>query len=122
MIADVLVSLGVRVIHIMDANTSQIRRLLPPAHLVRGVLSYRPEEVVLSSPTADFQASPRNVYRLHVTTVTPIGGLVRVGMDGEARLAATVTRSSAEELELRPGAEVKAHLKAAALRAFVAGR
>jgi molybdopterin-binding protein len=84
-------------------------------------VSYRPEEVVLSSATADFQASPRNVYRLRVTALTPIGGLVRVGLDGEARLAATVTRSSAEELELKPGAEVKAHLKAAALRAFVAG-
>jgi uncharacterized protein (DUF488 family) len=43
MIADVLVSLGARVIHIMDAKTAQTHRLRPPARLVRGVLSYLPE-------------------------------------------------------------------------------
>jgi uncharacterized protein (DUF488 family) len=40
MIADVLVSLGVRVIHIMDAETAQTHRLKAPARLVHGVLSY----------------------------------------------------------------------------------
>jgi uncharacterized protein (DUF488 family) len=40
MIADVLVSLGAKVIHIVDANTAQMHRLTAPAHLVRGVLSY----------------------------------------------------------------------------------
>jgi uncharacterized protein (DUF488 family) len=43
MIADVLVSLGARVIHIRDASTAQAHRLTAPAHLVGGVLSYRPE-------------------------------------------------------------------------------
>jgi len=43
MIADVLVSLGARVIHIMDAETAQTHRLRAPARLVRGVLSYLPE-------------------------------------------------------------------------------
>jgi uncharacterized protein (DUF488 family) len=43
MIADVLVSLGARVIHIRDARTAQTHRLRQPAHLVRGVLSYLPE-------------------------------------------------------------------------------
>jgi hypothetical protein len=42
MIADVLVSLGARVIHIMDAKTAQTHRLTAPARLVRGVLSYLP--------------------------------------------------------------------------------
>jgi uncharacterized protein (DUF488 family) len=41
MIADVLVSLEARVIHIRDARTAQAHRLTAPAHLVRGVLSYR---------------------------------------------------------------------------------
>jgi uncharacterized protein (DUF488 family) len=40
MIADVLVSLGVHVIHIMDAETAQTHRLTAPARLVSGVLTY----------------------------------------------------------------------------------
>jgi uncharacterized protein (DUF488 family) len=40
MIADVLVSLGVRVVHIRDARTAQAHRLTAPARLVRGVLTY----------------------------------------------------------------------------------
>jgi molybdopterin-binding protein len=83
-------------------------------------VSYRPEDVVLSSTGTPFQASPRNVFRLRVSAVTPAEGLVRIGLDGLVRLAAIVTRSSAEELGLRPGVEINAHLKAAALRAFVA--
>jgi uncharacterized protein (DUF488 family) len=43
MIADVLVSLGARVIHIRDAKTAETHRLRTPAHLVHGVLSYQPE-------------------------------------------------------------------------------
>jgi uncharacterized protein (DUF488 family) len=41
-IADVLVSLGARVIHILDARTAQVHRLMAPARLVSGVLSYVP--------------------------------------------------------------------------------
>jgi uncharacterized protein (DUF488 family) len=43
-IADVLVSLGARVIHIMDAKTAQTHRLRAPARLFRGMLSYLPED------------------------------------------------------------------------------
>ena len=43
MIADVLLSLGAHVIHIMDPDTTQTHRLRAPARLVRGVLSYLPE-------------------------------------------------------------------------------
>jgi uncharacterized protein (DUF488 family) len=43
MIADVLVSLGVHVIHIMDAKAAQAHRLRAPARLVCGVLTYVPE-------------------------------------------------------------------------------
>lgn len=43
MIADVLVSLGARVIHIRDAEASQPHRLTAPARLVRGRLTYAPE-------------------------------------------------------------------------------
>ena len=43
MIADVLVSLGARVVHIRDAKTAQAHQLAAPARLVRGVLTYAPE-------------------------------------------------------------------------------
>jgi uncharacterized protein (DUF488 family) len=39
-IADVLVSLGVRVTHILDAGKTETHRLAPPARIVRGRLSY----------------------------------------------------------------------------------
>jgi uncharacterized protein (DUF488 family) len=40
MIADVLVSLGARVVHIRDAKTAHAHQLTEPARLVRGVLTY----------------------------------------------------------------------------------
>jgi uncharacterized protein (DUF488 family) len=43
MIADVLVSLGARVIHVLDGTTAQTHRLTAPGRLVHGVLSYLPE-------------------------------------------------------------------------------
>jgi uncharacterized protein (DUF488 family) len=46
MIADVLVSLGTRVVHIRDAKTVQAHQLTAPARLVRGVLTYAPERRV----------------------------------------------------------------------------
>jgi uncharacterized protein (DUF488 family) len=46
MIADVLVSLGAHVIHIMNAKTAQAHQLTRPARLVRGVLTYAPERRV----------------------------------------------------------------------------
>jgi uncharacterized protein (DUF488 family) len=42
MIADVLVSVGARVVHIRDAKTAQTHQLTAPAHLVRGMLTYAP--------------------------------------------------------------------------------
>jgi len=43
MIADVLVSLGIRVVHIRDAQAGQAHQVTAPARLVRGVLTYTPE-------------------------------------------------------------------------------
>jgi uncharacterized protein (DUF488 family) len=42
-IADVLLSIGTQVTHIMDAKTAQAHRLTGPARLVRGVLTYAPQ-------------------------------------------------------------------------------
>jgi uncharacterized protein (DUF488 family) len=46
MIADVLVSLGARVVHIRAAKTARAHQLTRPARLVRGVLTYAPERRV----------------------------------------------------------------------------
>lgn len=43
MIADVLVFLGVRVVHIRDATTAHPHQLTAPARVVRGELTYAPE-------------------------------------------------------------------------------
>ena len=43
LIADVLVSLGAAVIHILDTESAQAHRLAASARLVRGVLTYVPE-------------------------------------------------------------------------------
>ena len=43
-IADVLASLGVPVVHIRDARTAEPHRLAPPARVVAGRLTYAPAE------------------------------------------------------------------------------
>jgi molybdopterin-binding protein len=85
-------------------------------------VSYRPEDTVLSALDARHESSARNVFKVTVVRLAPAGGLVRVGLEGPARLAAIITRRSAEQLGLAPGVEVFAHLKAAALHAFAAVR
>jgi molybdopterin-binding protein len=85
-------------------------------------VSYRPEDIVLSSLEARYESSARNVFRMKVESLSPAGGLIRVGLMGAARLAAIITRTSAETLHLGPGVEVNAHLKAAALHAFAASK
>jgi hypothetical protein len=47
MISDVLVFLGARVIHIMDAKTFQAHALTAPARIARGVLTYATEPLSL---------------------------------------------------------------------------
>ena len=42
LIADVLTTLGITVIHIRDATLTEPHRLTEPAHLLHGALSYRP--------------------------------------------------------------------------------
>jgi uncharacterized protein (DUF488 family) len=39
-IADVVVTLGARVIHILDGSTAQEHRVRAPARIVRGALTY----------------------------------------------------------------------------------
>jgi tungstate transport system ATP-binding protein len=84
---------------------------------------YRPEDVVLAPTegTAAAGLSLRNRLTMVVRSTHPVGGLVRVRLDGPVPLAALVTRDSAERLVLVPGAEILALLKTSALNVYPAG-
>jgi molybdopterin-binding protein len=75
---------------------------------------------VLSSVESSTELSARNQFRVRVASFTGTGGLVRLRLEGPPVLAAVLTRTSCESLGIRPGREVIAHLKAAALRALPA--
>ncbi len=83
-------------------------------------VAYRPEDVVISSIESTTELSARNQFRLRVASLTGTGGLVRLRLEGQPDLAVVLTRTSCESLGIRPGREVIAHLKAAALRALPA--
>lgn len=78
---------------------------------------YRPEDVTLA-PLEAPDVSARNRLRMRVRSATPSGGLIRIRLEGPLSLAALVTRESAERLGIRPGVEVTALLKTAALHAY----
>jgi molybdate transport system ATP-binding protein len=83
---------------------------------------YRPEDVLLAPTGADHrETSARNRLAMTVRSVSPVGGLVRVRLDGALALAALVTRDSATRLDLQPGHPVTALLKSAALHAYPSG-
>ena len=68
-------------------------------------------------PTADVhQGSARNVLAAEVVSVTTVGNRVRVGLVASQPLAAEITQSSADKLELRAGSRVTAGWKATATR------
>jgi molybdopterin-binding protein len=81
---------------------------------------YRPEDVVIAPVAAGAgpEVSARNRLPMIVRSLTPVGGLVRVRLEGPVSLAALVTRDSAERLGLTPGAEVVALVKTAALSVY----
>jgi molybdopterin-binding protein len=84
-------------------------------------IRYRPEDVTLAPDPgagAGAQTSARNRLAMTVRAVTPVGGLVRIRLDGPVSLAAMVTRDSADRLGLVPGARVQASLKTTALSVY----
>jgi molybdate transport system ATP-binding protein len=74
----------------------------------------RGEDVMLQRSAAS-GASARNQLRARITTMTPEGPLVRIGLDCGFPLTALVTRPALEELRLRTGESVVAVLKAPAV-------
>jgi molybdate transport system ATP-binding protein len=82
-------------------------------------IRYRPEDVLLApAGTEAAELSARNRLHLTVRSMSPVGGLVRVRLEGALSLAALLTRDSASRLSLRPGLPVTAMLKTAALNAY----
>lgn len=84
-------------------------------------VAYRPEDVTLSSPGIHSGSSARNAIDLRITGIRPAGGLVRVSLAGSIEIVATLTRVSAQNLNIALGSEITAHLKVAALRVFESG-
>ena len=78
---------------------------------------YRPEDVILTRAD-DPDTSARNQLRMTVRSVTPVGGMVRVRLEGPVTLASLVTRASAERLGVEPGAGITALVKTAALTVY----
>ena len=64
--------------------------------------------------------SPRNAWRVRVSSVEEHGGTVRVLLDGAPPVAADVTPSAVADLSLVPGAQVWAVVKAAETHAYSA--
>jgi molybdate/tungstate transport system ATP-binding protein len=80
------------------------------------VLSLRPEDVVLLKPGM-FNASARNALTVVVEDVEARGPLTLVKAEAEGlHLKAYVTKSSADHLEIKPGARLVACFKATALK------
>lgn len=79
---------------------------------------YRPEDVILTR-AEDPDTSARNQLRMTVRSVTPVGGMVRVRLEGPVTLAALITRGSAERMDIEPGAEINALVKTAALNVYL---
>jgi molybdate transport system ATP-binding protein len=75
-----------------------------------------PWEIVLEDPAVPARGSARNHLRGEVTSVTDVGGRVRVAIAAGQPLVAEVTAGAVRDLELRPGAPVVASWKAAATR------
>jgi molybdate transport system ATP-binding protein len=82
----------------------------------RAAASVYPWEISLDPPGADAHGSIRNHLPATVSTITVLGGRVRVGLDGAQPLTAEITEASLRELGLRRGSPVVASWKAAATR------
>jgi molybdate transport system ATP-binding protein len=95
---------------------------VPPEHLEGDAYACIRAEDVLLQRSVTGTASARNQLRARITTITPEGPMVRVGLDCGFSLTALVTRPAREELGLRTGEWVFALLKAPAVHLVARGR
>jgi molybdate transport system ATP-binding protein len=81
-------------------------------------VAFPPSAVALYRARPD--GSPRNVWPARVDGVERHGDLIRVQLDGALPAAADVTAAAAAELDLVPGAEIWASVKATEAHAYPA--
>ena len=82
----------------------------------RTAASVFPWEVTVEAPGAPPHGSAQNSLPATVTSVTPIGNRVRLGLAAPQALVAEVTQAAVQRLSLAPGARVEARWKATATR------
>jgi molybdopterin-binding protein len=75
-----------------------------------------PWEVTVEAPGSPLHGSAQNSLAATVTSVTPVGNRVRVGLSVPQPLVAEVTQAAVHRLSLAPGARVEARWKATATR------
>jgi molybdate transport system ATP-binding protein len=80
-----------------------------------------PWEISLQSPGSEAEDSMLNRLAGEVTSLTPVGNRVRVGISTPQPLGTEVTARSAEAMGLRPGSRVVAAWKATATRLIPLG-
>src|SRR5262249_12595258 len=85
------------------------------------LVAIHPEVVLLFRSTEGLASSARNVLDCCVVSVEPAGSRLRVRLDAGFPLLAAITRASAAELELAPGARVRAAIKATAAHLIARG-
>ncbi len=78
-------------------------------------ISFRAEEVILERGKPR-QSSARNHLSGTVQEIVSTGAQIRVIIDCGFSLAASITKQAAEDLSLRPGAEITAVIKASAIQ------
>jgi molybdate transport system ATP-binding protein len=84
-------------------------------------VSVFPWEISLQPPGAETEDSMLNRLAGEVTSLTPVGNRVRVGISTPQPLGTEVTARSAEAMGLRPGSRVVAAWKATATRLIPLG-
>jgi molybdate transport system ATP-binding protein len=92
-----------------------------PAVGESALVCIRAEDVALELPGPHRATSPRNHLPAVISSISPDGPLLRVGLDAGFPLVAYVTRPTREQLELRPGSEVTAAVKASVVHLIPRG-
>ncbi len=78
----------------------------------------RPQAIALYRD-APVGSSARNTWRGTISNIDRLGDRVRMGIDGELPLTAEITAAALDAMQLRPGDEVHASVKATDIEAYV---
>ena len=79
----------------------------------------RSEDIIIS--VESFRSSARHTLQATVVDLIPAGPFIRVVLDTGIRMIALVTRTSSEELSLKPGSQVYATFKESAVHVIPTG-